>query len=64
MGDFVPLTDDRAAQLSRVIQESQKQGRGLVLNRDSGEVLDAIPVDDAHRDQVNMISHFDEHFNA
>ncbi len=64
MGDFVPLTDERAAELSRVIQESQKRGKGLMLDRDNGEVLDAVPVKDAHREKANMISHFDEHFNA
>ena len=62
MGEFKPVSKNRAEQLKKYLTESKSTGKGLAFDKASGECLGTSSLRDAPDDKVNMISKYDIHF--
>jgi hypothetical protein len=60
--NFRPLTPERAEQIRRALRQARMNGRGISIDRDSGEFAGTETIKDASEEKVNMIGKFDTHY--
>ena len=62
--DFKPVSPERAEQIRRALEHARSNRDGIAIDRESGQLSGAAPLNTANADKVNMIGKFDTHYQA
>ena len=61
MGNFQPLSEERAAEIRKAMAQARTEGKGLAFS-ETGECLGAASVKSSPDDPRNIIGQFDTHY--
>lgn len=61
MGNFQPLSPERAEEIRKAMAQSRAGGRGLAFS-ETGECLGTAPVSTSPDDRVNVIGRYSTHY--
>ncbi len=62
MGNFQPITRERAEEIRQALRHSRSSGEGLAFDRDTNQLVGTTSVKKAPDDRVNAIGRFDTHY--
>jgi hypothetical protein len=61
---FKPLTPERAEQIRQALRQARMNGRGISIDRDTGQFAGTATIKNAPAEKVNMIGKFDTHYDG